>query len=70
MLRPSSLEKAFRLLDSLGVHVDDLMALRPTPGEVLDAARWCTACDSSEGFRAVLLSMLTQLGYGDVADKL
>jgi len=62
--------KLYAAADSLGVHVDDLIALEPSHDEVLGAARWCLGCDPSGGFRVVLLSMLTQLGYGDVVDKL
>lgn len=62
--------KVYAAADSLGVHVDDLIALEPLPDEILEAAHWCLGCDSFEGFRVVLLSMLARLGYGDVAAKL
>lgn len=59
--------KVFAAADSLGVHVDDLTALKPSSVEIRNAARWCMECDPSEGFRKILVSMLQQLGYGDVA---
>ncbi|MCD4670128.1 MAG: hypothetical protein K8S14_06755 [Actinomycetia bacterium] len=62
--------KVFAAADSLGVHVDDLTALNPSSTEMENAARWCMKCDPSEGFRQILVSMLQQLGYGDVTERL
>ena len=62
--------KVFAAADILGVHVDDLVSLDPSPQELENAARWCMTHDPSEGFRMILLSMYEQLGYGDVAEKL
>ena len=50
--------------------VDDLEALKPTSAEIRNAARWCIECDPSEGFKQILVSMLQQLGYSDVAARL
>jgi len=62
--------KVFAAADSLGVHVDDLVALNPTPEEMEAAAQWCMTHDPSEGFRLILKSMFDQLGYSDVAERL
>ena len=62
--------KVFAAADSLGVHVDDLMALNPTSEEMEAAASWCVTHDPSDGFRLILKSMFEQLGFGDVAERL
>lgn len=46
-----------------GRHADDLLALKPTPEEMLAAAQWALTQDVSEGFRTVLKDMLRRLGY-------
>jgi hypothetical protein len=53
-----------------GRHVDDLIALKPMPDELLAAARWACSHDVSEGFRAIVRDMLTKLGHGNVAAQL
>jgi hypothetical protein len=53
-----------------GRHVDDLIALKPMPGELLAAARWACSHDVSEGFRAIVRDMLTKLGHANVAAQL
>ena len=62
--------KVFAAADTLGVHVDDLILLDPSPREMENAARWCLTHDPSEGFRMILISMYEQLGYEDVAERL
>ena len=52
------------------VHYQDLIDLKPTVGELEDAARWCMTHDISAVFKEVLIDLLTQLGRKDVADKL
>ena len=52
-----------------GRHVDDLLKLNPTKGEVLSAARWALTQDASEGFVMVLKEMLRELGHEDVAKQ-
>ena len=56
--------------DRAGYHVDDLQQLNPTEEELVAAAQWCQTHDPSEGFRQILLSMLHQLGYDNVVQKL
>ncbi len=62
--------KVFAAADSMGVHVDDLVALEPSEEEIENAARWCMERDPSEGFRMTLVSMFEQLGYENVAGRL
>ncbi len=62
--------KVFAAADRLGVHVDDLIALDPSPEEMEAAALWCITHDPSEGFRGILQSMFEELGYENVAKKL
>ena len=45
-----------------GRHLADLQALEPTEAELLQAARWSRTHDPSEGYRSVLLEVLTHLG--------
>lgn len=53
-----------------GYHVDDLLALHPTPEEIDAAARWSMMHDASPGFRSILKDMLKKLGYDTIAEKL
>lgn len=53
--------------DRQSVHVSDLLALKPTSGEIEAASRWAMAQDVSDEFRVVLADMLKQLGFDDVA---
>ena len=62
--------KVFAAADRLGVHVDDLVALNPTPEEMEAAALWCMTHDPSDGFRGILISMFEELGYEDAAKRL
>ena len=62
--------KLYAAVDRGGYHVQDLMALNPTPEEMERAARWAMSHDVSEEFRSLLKSMLRQLGYEDVAERL
>jgi hypothetical protein len=39
-------------------------------GEVLSAALWCKEQDVSEGFAQILSSMLSQIGFDDVSQKI
>jgi hypothetical protein len=51
-------------------HVSDLMALNPTPAEMLSAARWVSGQDASPEFGALLRDFLSQKSYQDVASKI
>ncbi len=62
--------KVYAAADRAGYHVDDLLALHPTPEEILAAARWCRSHDTSDGFKTILINMLEQLGYGEAAQQL
>lgn len=53
-----------------GRHVDDIRDLHPTAMEIEQAARWAMTHDASEGFRQILISMLGQLGYAQVASRI
>lgn len=62
--------KVFASVDSgPGRHFEDLRELKPTPEELEAGARWTLSQDGSEGFRAMLISMLKQMGYQDVAKR-
>jgi len=63
--------KVFAAVDQgYGRHVDDLLTMRPTMGEITAAAEWATTHDSSVGFRTMLRSMLKQLGFDDAAERI
>lgn len=62
--------KLYAAVDRAGYHVDDLLKLLPTNEEILAGAQWCMTHDVSDGFRAVLKSMLTQLGYDHISQKI
>lgn len=51
-------------------HVSDLMALNPTPEEILSAARWVSGQDASPEFGKLLRDFLSQNGYADVASNI
>ncbi len=53
-----------------GKHPDDLLALKPTPGEIESAARWSMTHDDSAGFKMILKDMLRKIGYESVADRI
>jgi len=63
--------KLFASVDSgPGRHVEDLRDLKPTPQEIEQAAKWAVQHDPSDGFKVVLMAMLKQMGFVDVAERL
>lgn len=63
--------KLYAAVDSgPGRHVDDLLKLKPLEAELEAAAHWALSHDVSDGFRTMLISMLKQLGFNDVADRI
>jgi hypothetical protein len=63
--------KVFAAVDSgPGRHVDDLRELKPSPDEIEKAALWAMTHDRSVEFRMVLVSMLRQMGFKDVAERI
>ncbi len=55
--------KLYALVDQgPGKHEDDLRALKPSPEELLAAARWSQTHDPSEGYALVLRQALIHLG--------
>jgi hypothetical protein len=58
--------KLYALVDQgPGKHEADLRALAPSREELLQAARWSTTHDPSDGFRQELLAALKHLGVED-----
>ena len=62
--------KLYAAVDRGGYHVTDLEALKPTPAELTQAARWALTHDVSEEFRHLLKQTLERLGYGTVAQTI
>ena len=62
--------KLYAAVDRGGYHVTDLEALKPTPAELAQAARWALTHDVSEEFRHLLKQTLERLGYGTVAQTI
>ncbi len=56
--------------DPEGKHAYDLRALSPTADELVAAARWAQTHDPSQGFRSVLVLVLTDLGVEDAEKQL
>lgn len=53
-----------------GRHLQDLLDLKPTADELLDAARWTRTQDPSDGFRYLLGEMLKHLGHAELIAQL
>ena len=53
-----------------GKHFDDLLALKPTSEEIERAARWSMTHDISDGYKQNLKSLLSYMGFEDVAERL
>jgi hypothetical protein len=53
-----------------GRHLADLVALHPSPEEMMAAATWCLTQDASEAFPQIVRSCLEQIGYPDVAKSI
>jgi hypothetical protein len=63
--------KLFAAADQgLGRHFDDLLALEPSADEIESATHWAYTQDPSDGFKMVLRSMLEQLGYGNITQRI
>lgn len=54
----------------VGRHVDDLLALKPTEGEMELAAKWVLTQDAGEQFPLILKQELRKMGYAPVADRI
>lgn len=52
------------------IHAGDLIALNPTKDEINAAAGWIMTRDTALLYKHVLVDLLKQIGYQDVADKL
>jgi Nucleotidyltransferase of unknown function (DUF6036) len=64
--------KTYAAVDKGGptYHSEDLLKLKPTPEEFLQAAQWSMSQDPSHSFKISLLQMLESLGFKDVAEQL
>ena len=63
--------KLYAAIDQLGsYHASDLKQLSPSDDELLQAVRWATTHDPSEGFQIALKLFLREFGYERLADKI
>lgn len=62
--------KLFAAVDRNDYHTQDLLALGPSGREMEQAALWVLTQDVSEPFRMLLETLLKQIGYEDVAERL
>ncbi len=62
--------KLYASVERGGYHVDDLIKLKPTEKELLNACNWVCEQDTSEAFISLLRSMLQQTGFINVARKI
>lgn len=53
-----------------GRHLQDLLDLKPTADELLDAAKWTRTQDPSEGFKMLLGNMLKYLGHENLVQQI
>jgi hypothetical protein len=56
--------------DRGGYHVSDLKALNPSENEIFSASKWTLEQDASSEYKMILISMLKQIGYSNVAQIL
>jgi len=64
--------KTYAAVDKGGptYHSEDLLKLKPTSEEILQAAKWSMSQDPSHPFKISLIQMLESLGFKDVAEQL
>jgi hypothetical protein len=63
--------KLYAAIDQLGsYHASDLKQLSPSDEELLEAIRWATTHDPSEGFQAAIKLFLQEFGYERLVDKI
>ena len=63
--------KLYAAIDQLGsYHASDLKQLSPSDDELLQAVRWTTTHDPSEGFQVATKLFLREFGYEQLADKI
>jgi hypothetical protein len=62
--------KLYASADRGGYHVDDLMKLKPTEREIVEAAKWTMTHDVSPAFRGIMIDLLRRLGFDDGSKEL
>ncbi len=62
--------KLYASIDRGGYHVQDLVALKPSSEELIQAVQWCFTQDVSEPFRLLTLDFLQKHGWKNAAQKL
>jgi len=64
--------KTYAAVDKGGptYHSEDLLKLKPSPKELLQASQWSMDQDPSHPFKISLIQMLECLGFKDVAEQL
>ena len=53
-----------------GRHTKDLLGLKPTLNEIKKAAKWAITQDPSISFKMELKSMLKNIGYNEIAERI
>ena len=53
-----------------GKHLQDLMQLNPNQDEIFAASKWALTQDCSSGFKKILIEMLNEIGFKDVAERI
>ena len=62
--------KLYATVDQGGYHAQDLLALRPSEGEIRAAVKWVLTQDTSPVFRVTLKDFLEKHGFPGVAEEL
>ena len=53
-----------------GYHADDLIQLKPTDEELIQAAQWSMTHDPSEGYRQSMEILLKEMGYEHIIERI
>ena len=62
--------KLYAAADQGGRHFTDLRQLKPSPEELLAAARWTFTQDASDAFRQVVVEVFQALGHGELHERI
>lgn len=62
--------KLYAAADRGGYHINDLLALKPEPEEIYNAAFWAMTHDISDVFKLILKDLIGKLGYENVAERI
>ena len=63
--------KLYAAVDEFGgKHLDDLLAMKPSDGDLVKAAQWCISASPAKGYRKIIRDFLEKTGFSNVAEGL